>query len=257
MARFTFPEWYVCKNWDVSGHYRDRAIVLRTKPLGEADRIITLFTRSNGTSDFVAKGIRRPKSRFGSSLEPFTVIDAFLYIGRGMDGVSQAEILASYGSRLVKSTESYIAANVIAETGRRLGIAGGSVQQFDLLHGAFSALSRGISSPEAICSSYLLRSMSAAGWRPALENCAKCLLPLVEYTIDISAGGLVCTSCSEHPVVNNKLCEYLLALREGDWPYINESDESLRGQARNFVFEYTQWHIDHPLKSLKIVAKSW
>ena len=50
--------------------YRDQAIVLRTQKLGEADRIITLFTKEHGRIKAVAKGVRRTKSRFGARLEP-------------------------------------------------------------------------------------------------------------------------------------------------------------------------------------------
>ena len=46
-------------------YYRDEAIVLRTQKLGEADRIITLLTRSHGRVRAVAKGVRRTSSRFG------------------------------------------------------------------------------------------------------------------------------------------------------------------------------------------------
>ena len=49
--------------------YRDDAIVLRTHPLGEADRIITLLTRRHGKVRAVAKGVRRTGSRFGARLE--------------------------------------------------------------------------------------------------------------------------------------------------------------------------------------------
>ena len=48
--------------------YRDVAIVLRTQKLGEADRIITLFTRNHGRVKAVAKGVRRTKSRFGAKI---------------------------------------------------------------------------------------------------------------------------------------------------------------------------------------------
>ena len=43
----------------MSGLYRDEAVVLRTQKLGEADRIITLLTRSNGRVRAVGKGVRR------------------------------------------------------------------------------------------------------------------------------------------------------------------------------------------------------
>ncbi|MDO4718877.1 MAG: DNA repair protein RecO, partial [Propionibacteriaceae bacterium] len=58
--------------------YRDEAVVLRTHPLGEADRIVTLLTRGRGQVRAVAKGVRRTNSRFGARLEPFGVVDVQL-----------------------------------------------------------------------------------------------------------------------------------------------------------------------------------
>ena len=59
--------------------YRDEAIVLRTQKLGEADRIITLLTRTHGRVRAVAKGLRKPGSRFGGRLEPFSVVDLLMH----------------------------------------------------------------------------------------------------------------------------------------------------------------------------------
>ncbi|NDE53922.1 MAG: DNA repair protein RecO, partial [Actinobacteria bacterium] len=48
--------------------YRDHAVVIRTQKLGEADRIVTLFSREHGRIRAVAKGVRRTKSKFGARL---------------------------------------------------------------------------------------------------------------------------------------------------------------------------------------------
>jgi len=50
--------------------YRDQGVVLRTIKLGEADRIVTIFTQGHGKVRAVAKGIRKTGSRFGARLEP-------------------------------------------------------------------------------------------------------------------------------------------------------------------------------------------
>ncbi|MCZ7629030.1 MAG: DNA repair protein RecO [Microthrixaceae bacterium] len=72
--------------------YRDSAVVLRTYKLGEADRIVVLMARAHGKVRAVAKGVRRTGSRFGSRMEPGSVVQVQLYEGSGeLDGVSQAE----------------------------------------------------------------------------------------------------------------------------------------------------------------------
>ncbi|MEI2700125.1 MAG: DNA repair protein RecO [Microthrixaceae bacterium] len=77
--------------------YRDTAIVLRTHKLGEADRVVVLYTRAHGKVRGVAKGVRRTTSKFGSRLEPGSHIQVQLHEGRGeLDIVTQAETVIPY-----------------------------------------------------------------------------------------------------------------------------------------------------------------
>ena len=52
--------------------YQAEALILRTYKLGEADRIVVFLTRDRGKKRGVAKGARRPKSRYMGALEPMT-----------------------------------------------------------------------------------------------------------------------------------------------------------------------------------------
>src|SRR5690242_18053900 len=73
--------------------YRDEAIVVRTYRLGEADRIVVLFTKARGKVRAVAKGVRKTTSRFGARLEPTSHVALQLYEGRHLDTITQAETL--------------------------------------------------------------------------------------------------------------------------------------------------------------------
>src|SRR5690242_7133511 len=75
------------------GLYRDEAIVIRTYKLGEADRIVVLFTRNHGKVRAVAKGVRKTQSRFGARLEPTRHVSLQLYEGRDLDTITQTESL--------------------------------------------------------------------------------------------------------------------------------------------------------------------
>ncbi|HTD34050.1 MAG TPA: recombination protein O N-terminal domain-containing protein, partial [Candidatus Elarobacter sp.] len=57
------------------------AIVLRARPLGEADRVYTLLTRLRGKVDAVAKGVRRPRSSMAGRLEPLAEVRVALHKG--------------------------------------------------------------------------------------------------------------------------------------------------------------------------------
>ena len=92
------------------------AIVLRTYKLAEADKIVVSLTRQAGVVRGVARGARRLKSRFGASLEPFTLV-ALLYYekeGRELVTLQQAEILRSYFG-LARSAETVHAMEYLGE----------------------------------------------------------------------------------------------------------------------------------------------
>ena len=76
--------------------YRDEAVVVRTYKLGEADRIVVLFTRDRGKVRAVAKGVRKTSSRFGARLEPMSHVALQLYEGRELDTITQAESLEHF-----------------------------------------------------------------------------------------------------------------------------------------------------------------
>ena len=74
------------------------AIVLRSIKLGEADKIATVLTSREGVVRGVARGARRLKSRFGASLEPFTLVRLTFFEkdARELVSITQAEITRSY-----------------------------------------------------------------------------------------------------------------------------------------------------------------
>ena len=156
--------------------YRDEGVVLRTAKLGEADRIIWLFTRSHGKIRAVAKGVRRARSRFGARLEPFMRADVLVSTGRSLDVVAQAETIAAYADRIVSDYDSYTAANVMVETADKVVSAERepSPVHYRLLVAALSALARGLHNPACIGDSYVLRALAVAGWSPRLDSWVVC-----------------------------------------------------------------------------------
>ncbi|MDR0416005.1 MAG: DNA repair protein RecO, partial [Propionibacteriaceae bacterium] len=95
--------------------YNDEAVVLRTRKLGEADRIITLLTREHGLVRAVAKGVRRTSSRFGARLEPFSRVDVQIVEGRSLGIVSQAVSRQLLGRPLLADYARYSAAEAMGE----------------------------------------------------------------------------------------------------------------------------------------------
>lgn len=239
--------------------YRDEAIVLRTHKLGEADRIITLLTRSHGRVRAVAKGVRRTTSRFGSRLEPFTHVDLQLAEGRNLDTITQAETLSPFQAGLALDYETYTVGTAMLETADRLVAEERepSVQQFLLLVGGLRALAGGAHAPSQILDSFLLRSLSVAGYAPSFDACARCGLEGPHRWFNASLGGSLCATCrvpgSASPAVETLVV--LGALLAGNWPAVEAAEARHLREASGLVAHYLAWHLERGLRSLAYVER--
>ena len=95
------------------GTFKTEAIVLRSIRYGEADRILHLYSRERGRIGAVAKGVRRPKSRFGGRLEPLFRVGLVLHEGRGelytvtsVETIHPHAALRENGAALARATEA-------------------------------------------------------------------------------------------------------------------------------------------------------
>ncbi|MCW2850586.1 MAG: recO [Nocardioides sp.] len=239
--------------------YRDEAIVLRTHKLGEADRIITRLTRSNGRVRAVAKGVRRTSSRFGSRLEPFTHVDLQLAEGRNLDTITQAETKSAFSSALGADYERYTAGTAMLETAERLVSEEKqpSLQQFLLLVGGLRAMAAGDHRPGQILDSYLLRSLAVAGYAPSFDACAHCGLEGPHRWFNPSMGGMLCTTCrlpgSASP--SQQAIAAMSALLTGDWPVVEAADPRQLREASGLVSAFLHWHLERGLRSLEHVER--
>src|ERR671934_21085 len=79
--------------------YTTEAVVLRSFRLGEADRVLHLYTLHGGRVGAVAKGVRKTKSRFGARLEPLSHVELLLHQGSGeLQTITGVELLRSHRS---------------------------------------------------------------------------------------------------------------------------------------------------------------
>ncbi|GAA1169627.1 DNA repair protein RecO [Nesterenkonia xinjiangensis] len=237
-----------------SRSYRDTALVLRTRDLGEADRIITMLTASHGLVRGVAKGVRRTSSKFGATVEPFMVADVQLVHGRSLDIVTQAISQGSYGAMIVADYDKYTAANIMAEAAERLTESEGldSRPQFRLLHGALSALARGVHEPDLVLNSYLLRALSTAGWAVTWTSCVACGRPGPQPGFHAALGGPVCDDCRPPGTrqITAGTADLLHALQQGSWQVARSADRQARHEAGGVVTSYVQHHLERRLSSL-------
>ncbi len=91
-------------------------VVLRRDNFGEADKLITLFTRDQGKIKVLAKGIRRIKSRRASHLELFNSVTVTLYQGIKwpiVSGAKEKKLLSTAKTDLKKAAYLFYIAEVV------------------------------------------------------------------------------------------------------------------------------------------------
>jgi DNA repair protein RecO (recombination protein O) len=79
-----------------SKSYSTEGIVLTRRNYGEADRIVSIYTKHFGRISFLARGVRKLTSRKRASLEVFTHINFLAHKGRGIDLILESKILESF-----------------------------------------------------------------------------------------------------------------------------------------------------------------
>ncbi len=243
--------------------YRDEGVVLRVQKLGEADRIVTVLTRTHGRVRAVAKGVRRTRSRFGASVEPFSHVDLQLWEGKGgLDTVTQADSLRAYGQVLVADYPRYTAGTAVLETAERLTAEERepSLRLFLLVVGALRALvgEPVLRDPGLVLDAFLLRAMTVAGYAPALQDCARCGAPGPHRAFSVPAGGTVCPVCRPAGAASPSPAALALMvdLLEGSWDPADASDDRTRREASGLVAAHLQWHLERGLRSLPLVERT-
>ncbi|MGD9735308.1 MAG: DNA repair protein RecO [Solirubrobacterales bacterium] len=175
------------------------AVVLRSIRYGEADRILHLYSRQRGRLGAIAKGARKPKSRFGGRLEPFFRLDLMLHEGRG-DLMTVTGVTTVDGYPRLRSDGAALGAGARACDAvlRLLDAAEPNPPAYNLLC-RYLELLDAPGNPRAasleVALSFRLKLALAAGFAPELASCARC--GEAEHLAGFSgaAGGVVCGSC--------------------------------------------------------------
>jgi DNA repair protein RecO (recombination protein O) len=176
-------------------------MVLTRFDLGEADRVLTLITPGDGKLKAIAKGVRRPTSRLGGSLEPFAELRVTLARGRTFDVVTEVQVGHAW-LRLRDSLESAATAWYLAELAdRSLEERHASEPLYALLRRAYELLDAGMA-PGRVARWYEMHLADELGQRPETDRCVECdrvLEPDEAFRWVPPLGGVLCSRCPGPP----------------------------------------------------------
>lgn len=178
------------------------AIVLRVRPFGESDKIVSFLTEQHGKITGIAKGAKNSRRRFVNSLEPFAQVTLY-YEDRPHGSLAfllSAELAFVY-KELALSLERISYASYLVE------ITDGLIAEGDENHAIFAHLKNGLCHLEQqgpslrFVTAFELRLLSLSGYQPVLDRCKTCGLESQEPTNEVwyfsaREGGILCSHCS-------------------------------------------------------------
>jgi len=178
-----------------------RAVVSKTMRMSNSSKLVSLITERYGLVKVMARGARRPQSKFGASLEPVTLIDCMYYYKdtRDIQTLSNAEIEQPW-SALKEDLRMLSVASCMVELAQTHTPEGDvSATTFGLVADSLDGLEAGREKDaEKHLWRFMIRLLAAAGYRPALDSCVKCGTkpkgPSVFFSL--ADGGVLC-SCAD------------------------------------------------------------
>jgi DNA repair protein RecO (recombination protein O) len=182
--------------------WKTEAVVLRSMRLGEADRVLHLYTSERGRVGAVAKGIRRTKSRFGARLEPLSHVELLLHQGGGeLQTITGVDLVRSH--RRAREHAGRLAVGLVGlEAMLRL------FPEQEANPRAFTALTRfldaldeagvgeGPAARDPLALAFQLKLLWLSGYLPHLTSCAECGSHTGLAGFSPRAGGAVCSNCA-------------------------------------------------------------
>lgn len=174
--------------------YKTDALVLNSRPLGEADRLITLLTWEKGKIAAVARGARKTKSRLAAGVDLFTYGHYLLHQGRSFAIITGQEVkehfirfredpdLYPYGLFLAGLTDRLIAGTEPCPASCRL-----LLDSWRLLGGELDR--------DLLCRAFELKLTDLAGHRPHFEGCLGCGAGGA-HIFSPRQGGVFCPQCA-------------------------------------------------------------
>lgn len=176
------------------------ALVLRTRPFGESDRIATFITEQHGKVTGIAKGAKNSRRRFAGTLEPFVQVRVVFRQRPTSDLVFllRCEFVAALRS-FTRDLDRFAAGSYVLELTDRMVLGRESGRElYRLVRETLMLLDGAAGPPEPVLRAFELHLLAASGYAPALDHCRSCGRAAEGTTtvyLSIERGGLVCRAC--------------------------------------------------------------
>jgi len=177
---------------------RTAAFLLRARPYGESDRIVTLITEQHGKVTGIAKGAKNSQRRFAGTLEPFVHIRAVFRQRPASDLVFllRCELLGALRA-FTRDLDCFAAGSYVLELTDRMVFGRESGREVYRLVGEALTLLDAGAPCEPVLRGFELHLLAASGYAPALDRCRGCEAAAEDGRVYLSVerGGFLCRAC--------------------------------------------------------------
>lgn len=243
-----------------------KALVLYSRPLGEKDRLLTLFSLEQGKLSAVAPGARKVKSKLAAGVELFTCGNYLLHRGRSMFTVTQVEQVQGFQA-IRRKIKLYASGMYFAELlEKTIEENEANPALFQLLLDAWLLLDEGKTEPMLLARFFELKLLDLLGYRPHLEDCTNCGNGNGNGPIFWSdgSGGIVCEKCcsAEHSTFalsrgTCALADGLLKMPPGRLANLRVRDEQ-HNELKRLIHSFLQyWIATGPIKSFAFLEDTY
>ena len=236
------------------------AIVLDTKNFGDANKVVTLFTKEYGKLEANAYGCRRSRSPLSGALQMFNHISAQLTRGAKVDTIREADIIHSYDA-LTRDLERLAYASLFIEIINRMTLPRQrELETFRLLTKALPVLSK--RNPKVAALIGACQFMETSGVQLNFSRCVHCGAEIDgDAAISLLDGGAVCMNCIDaaqdarsYPEGLRRTFETMLGFDWRDETKLTFNTRQLNA-AEKFFVEYVQSVLGNSLKSVQFLRE--
>jgi len=236
--------------------YQTEAIIIKKVKLGEADRILTLYTPHLGKIQAVAKGVRRPRSKMSGHLELLTHSLVSLARGRNLDTITGTRTINSF---LPLKSDLWLTSCGLYCSELVNQFTADHVEDYPLFQLLLETMQHlcGAEDNELVLRYFELHLLNEVGYRPQLQQCVFCRLPL-KATINSfcpSAGGMLCPDCSQSQPLARPVSvdgqKVLRWLQNSDYDTVSKKkiNPELSHEIEGVMRDYLKYLLEREVKS--------
>lgn len=236
------------------------AVVLKTDDFGDANRVVTLFTRELGKIEANAYGCRRARSPLSGALQMFNHISATLTAGAKVDIIREADIIKFYDA-LTADLERLGYASLLFEIVNRMTLPRQTEPEtFALLTNSLPALSR--RNPRIAALIGACQFMETSGMQLNFSRCVLCGTELDgDAAMSLIDGGAICMDCIDtaqearpYPAALRRTFETMLGFDWRDETKLSFNSRQVNA-AEKFFLEYVHGILGGDLKSEQFIRE--